>query len=717
MAELSAKQRLTMHQLRLLDWGERRNSGAGTVNVASEIEESDPPAPVDKGWDLTQGISLASWQEEARDAWFEAGGQGTIKVVTGAGKTIVALAIAERLQRLDPDLRVVVVVPTIVLMQQWYETLRERSNLPREAVGRLGGGYSDDLGKPRRVLVAVLASARKVLPTLVQRAGVADHLLFIADECHRMGAPEMSAVLNTRRSYMLGLSATPEREGEADESIPTTGSPQRLETEVGAVVYEMTFAQAIRSGVLPPFEIHHFGIPLNAQEARRYQALTRSINDARRELLAASSSARKAGGGERLVSWARRASARSSSHLAGLAARFINDTGRRKQLLYRAESRATATRTLVADALAARQDARVILFHESIDEVVSLFELLVADELPVVMEHSELPTELREVGLEHFRTGVAQVIVSARSLIEGFNVPEADLGIIVASSSSPRQRIQSIGRVLRKYRDRTGEQKASRVCVLYVRDTVDEAIYEKEDWDRLIGVDRNRYFTWDPPAEPLERAGPPRAAVPSETEIDIDQLRPGDVYPGHYEGAEFTADSLGNITDAEGQVARNPQDVPTLVTRLKGQAGRFKVTHRHHAILVLLPNEHGGWRTLYGGTLKEPLQFSNSGDRVDNVDVSELSLGDPYPGPINPAAQFRYRQRGGGVIAKRVRGGEVFARGLQAEQLISTMRELARSHQPISRIFVNDLRHVLWIEGGTPRFIAALQGELEFPED
>ena len=94
----------------------------------------------------------------------------------------------------------------------------------------------------------------------------------------------------------------------------------------------------------------------------------------------------------------------------------------------------------------------MILFHESIDEVVSLFELLARDELPVVMEHSELPGELREASLDLFRNGMAQVIVSARSLIEGFDVPEADLGIIVASSSSPRQRIQSIGRVLRKPR-------------------------------------------------------------------------------------------------------------------------------------------------------------------------------------------------------------------------------------------------------------------------
>jgi len=543
---------------------------------------------------------------------------------------------------------------------------------------------------------------------------VADHLLLVADECHRVGAPEMSAVLDTPRSYVLGLSATPERE---EEGVGVTAGSglSKLDAEIGGIVYEMTFAQAIQSGVLPPFEVHHFGLSLSTEEARRYHALTRSINDARRELLASSPSVRKAGGGEHLISWARRVSGRGGGGLAGVALRFVNDTGRRKQLLYRAASRIDATRELVQDALRARPDTRVILFHESIDEVTSLFDMLVAEKLPVVMEHSDLSTELRDQSLELFRSGIAQVIVSARSLIEGFNVPEADLGIIVASSSSPRQRIQSIGRVLRKYRDRSGEQKSSRVCVLYIRDSVDEAIYEKEDWDRLIGLDRNRYFTWDPPATPRELPGPPRAAVPSEAEIDLDRLRPGDPYPGRYEGDEFSTGSFGNVADAEGRVALNPQRVPAFIASLKGQPGRFKVTRKGRAILVIVPDGNDGWRTLYAGTLKEPFRFGWSHDHITDLDASTLALGDLYRGPVEPAMQVRFRQRGGGVIAKRVAGGEIFAQGPAAEHLTAALRELARTHRPVSKILVNRLGHALWFEEGSPRFIAMLPGELQFP--
>ncbi len=401
--------------------------------------------------------------------------------------------------------------------------------------------------------------------------------------------------------------------------------------------------------------------------------------------------------------------------MTGPAYRFVNDTNRRKQLLYQAESRISATRSLVREALTSRHGARVILFHESIAEVVALFGYLRDDGFPVVMEHSDLPQDLREQTLDLFRSGTARVVVSARSLIEGFNVPEADLGIIVASSSSPRQRIQSIGRVLRTYRDHVGEEKSSRICVLYVRGSVDEHIYEREDWNGLVGLDRNRYFRWDPPGDPIELPGPPRSVVPTEERIDLEALCFGDAYPGRYEGSEFSTDSHGNVTDDLGHVAVNPQGIPAVVKRLKGNPGRFRVTGQKGAILVRVPTDTDSWTTLYGGTLAKPFEFGIEETAPNSFEAARLSPGDPYPGPIQPADEFRFRQRMGGVVAKRVRGGEAFARGPNASRVVAILKEVRRGQPPISRIYVNQLNHAFWREEGVPRFIAALDGNLEFP--
>jgi superfamily II DNA or RNA helicase len=702
---LSDRERLELQQLRLREWADARGADD---SAEPELEPGHAPGPPAR-WSLTKGIELRSWQVDAVDAWFASGKRGTIKVVTGAGKTILALAIAEHLQHDDPQLRIAVVVPTIVLMEQWYATLKEHSDLPVETIGRLGGGRSDSFMDDRRMLIAVLASARKELPRLVREAGVGSHLLLVADECHRVGAPEMSAVLRTERAYSLGLSATPERDDAPDDAAVVD-----VLAELGSLVYNMSFADAIEQGVLPPFEIYHYGLPLQGGEAARYAQLSRSITDLRRELVAVSKTARKAGGGERLLAWARRTASGSGS-LSGAAAQYVGDTRRRKQLLYRAQSRKAATVALIESALAERPDARVILFHESIDEVVALFELLVATGIPAVMEHSELPQELRERTLELFRAGTAQVVVSARSLIEGFNVPEADLGIIVASSSSPRQRIQSIGRVLRRYTSADGEQKTSRICVLYVRETVDDTIYDRQDWDRVIGLQRNRYFTWDPPNDPIEQPGPPRRPPPAEDEVDVERLTIGAVYPGRYEGIELSTDGQSNVIDPDGRIATNPQGIPERLVELRGRPGRFKVTQTHRAILVRRQRADQEWETLFAGVLSEPFEFSTTGQSPVRVDAERLAPGDEYHGPLQPAQELRYRQRRGGVIARRIRGGEAYARGTGADRAVNAIRGLSNEHGPITKIFLNEHGHLFWRDAGAARFIADVGDDFTFP--
>ena len=210
---LADRDRLNLHQLRLLEWMESRTSAEQKKRLDRDAQSADPIArAAPDRWALTRDVDLYSWQDDCIRSWFEAGQRGTVKVVTGGGKTLLALAIAERLQNNnDSDLRLAIVVPTIVLMNQWYEEFEQRSNLPGSMVGRLGGGYDDNFSEGRRILICVLASAYKMLPALVNE-DIGSHLLLIADECHRVGATEMSKVLSVRRKYSLGLSATPERE-------------------------------------------------------------------------------------------------------------------------------------------------------------------------------------------------------------------------------------------------------------------------------------------------------------------------------------------------------------------------------------------------------------------------------------------------------------------------------------------------------------------------
>ncbi len=713
---------LALHQLRLLE-------GMATAGHKRAANDSLPTAsrkavalPV--VWKLTKGIEPHPWQQQCIEKWRKNKGRGTVKVVTGGGKTLLALFIAELLQNVeDKDLRVVIVVPTIVLMHQWYDTFLKHGNLPADAIGRLGGGYDDDFGNPRRVLITVLPSASAQLPKLVKEANVEDHLMFVADECHRAGATQMSKVFKTKRRWSLGLSATPER----DDDDTSSYDKALLGKQLGRIIYEFTLSDALRENLVPKFTIHHYGLSMTVEERQRYEALSRSITDAMSQL----KSHREAGSDGDFFAWARGVASRNRGEMGAIATRFISDASRRRELLNRMKARHNAVVELLKQEFTNNPDARVILFHESIREVEHLFAHLRKLHLPVIMEHSKLPDSIRETGLEIFRKGIARIIVSARSLIEGFNVPAVDIGVIVASSGSVRQRIQSLGRMLRRHRGPSGEEKTSCIHVLYAADSSDESIYRKLDWDETTGVDSNRFYLWDLESEPRSQAGPPRTPLPNEMRIDADSLEAGNRYPGQYGGAELSCDSQRNITNTAGQYAVNTADLADAILKIKGTGGRFRVTPKRHFVLVRTPGDDE-WETLYVTQLAKPLRFDvparPSRSKEAAVDwAGRARAGDLYTCSSLPLIDdgLRFKHKSGGVISKRVRGGEVFARsgdraenackGADAARVVAAITKLQKVGQKVSRVEINEALHVLYREAGQLRFICALNEGLEFP--
>ena len=179
-----------------------------------------PEASIPACWRLVpEEVTLHNWQRECLPCWLDRG-RGTVKVATGGGKTLFALAAAQELQNeREPDLRLVVVVPTIPLMFQWHEELR-RGNLPSSAIALMGGGREVPPLSSVRVLICVLNSARERLPDLVRKADWSGRMLLVVDECHRAAAEQAKRIFDVQPRYTLGLSATPESESEPGD-VPT----------------------------------------------------------------------------------------------------------------------------------------------------------------------------------------------------------------------------------------------------------------------------------------------------------------------------------------------------------------------------------------------------------------------------------------------------------------------------------------------------------------
>ena len=462
----------------------------------------------DRRWAKLKDVDLYPWQQEATDAWHIAK-KGTIKVVTGVGKTMCALAIIDRLQQEVAELRIAVVVPSTVLLDQWQEEFKNRFGVPDEFIGILGAGRNDFFNDSVRILICVINSAAKKLPTLVGEE-LGRNLLLIVDECHRAGAPTFNKVFNTRRAYSLGLSATPERGG---VDLPYDASS--VGRELGPIIYEMNYAEAGKQGLLPEFEVLHFALPLNNGERQEYIKISKQIFELRRKLMTKFRRRDK----KIFHSWVQKQAKLENSETGRWAQGYLGAALMRKQLLYKAEARDKAVRKLLEHIFQENPQAKIIMFHETIEQVEDIHRRLVAEGYSAAIEHSGLTKSRRQENIDEFKRGNVQIIVSARTLIEGFNVPQADVGIVVASSSSVRQRIQTLGRVLRR-----GEKgKEAVVYILYMHDTTDENVYQKADWDDLVGPDRNSYFYWDGENPPKIIADPAPGVWGAPSVVDEDQ--------------------------------------------------------------------------------------------------------------------------------------------------------------------------------------------------
>jgi len=605
-ARLQLLQLLARRQLaeRLVKQTEATDAAAGDSDEEAERDEpSTATSVIPSKWRfLPDGFKLHEWQQDCLPKWLAAG-KGTVKVATGGGKTLFALAAAEHLQNeQEPDLRLVIVVPTVPLMVQWKADL-VRGNIPESAIAFMGGGLSPGLLVNVRVLVCVLNSAREKLAAVVKKAGWSERMLLVVDECHRAKAEHAKKIFRSEPRYTLGLSATPES-ADDDETLPATTAYNESEIGkvLGPILYELSLEQAHAAGLLSPFEVWHVGLELNNEERLRYTSISNEIGELRKELKRAHDASRSR---QSFIAWCQTMASRKGGH-RDKAEQFIGLANRRKRLLYQASARRAAVLGLLKDALT-EPDARAIVFHEAVAEVDRLFLDAVGSGLPAVLEHSKLPGSLRTESIEAFREGTARAILSAKSLIEGFNVPSADVGVIAASTSSVRQRIQSLGRMLR----RKQSNRTARIYVLYVSGTADEDIYAGANWEALVGAERNRYFAWKPAAEQptwpdgLEETNtPPRTYLPPSSQVDVAELNAGDAYPGQSRGQDLHVDQAGNLRLADDTLLEVDRQVVDTILKYS-QYRKAVRTPAGHVIVRDAAPEAGQRIYRYAGTLAE----------------------------------------------------------------------------------------------------------------
>lgn len=389
------------------------------ASVERMLEDSKVVVPADvRGRTLLphQAAGLASWRANGR--------RGILSFATGSGKTFTAItAIREALS--EKREVVLVVVPDNVLFNQWNEEIEATTADLNVRILRAGAGHAD-WRENLRAWTSPGEQARIVLATLPTAAGddfrarlyAGKHLLLIADEVHRIGAPRRQALLDDRLfGARLGLSATPERAGDP------SGTAAILSFFGGVLEPRYSLADAVRDGVLTRYFYRPHPIELSVNELVQWKDLSREVSQLHGRLA-------------------------SGDTTPGLETRLQRLLFKRASVIKHAAAKVPLAARLLRDEYARGQ--RWIVYCEDVAQLSAVSAALLSAGIQNIPYHSQMTGDRAETLKWLDRRG--GIVVAIKCLDEGVDVPSVTHALILASSKNPREFVQRRGRVLRKAR-------------------------------------------------------------------------------------------------------------------------------------------------------------------------------------------------------------------------------------------------------------------------
>lgn len=221
-------------------------------------------------------------QDIAVEKFLQAG-NGILAMATGTGKTVTAIKIIKRLFENDLIKRVIISMAGNDLLDQWAKQMR--SNFSDKPIYTQYASHKE-LGKflmhPDNAIMLLSSDAKnlsKLLSMFEKLPGqYHDNTLFIFDEVHGIGSNTRVENLSGKLSpykYRLGLSATPEREYDEEGNSFIT-------EEIGPIIYSFGLEDAIKKGILCPFNYIPLPYELTSEERKKKKSIIASFNSRRK---------------------------------------------------------------------------------------------------------------------------------------------------------------------------------------------------------------------------------------------------------------------------------------------------------------------------------------------------------------------------------------------------------------------------------------------------
>ena len=353
-----------------------------------------------------------------------------IELPTGRGKTNVGIGIIAKLQ-----IPTLIVVPTIDLLLQWQSAISSSGGITTS----VGAGKEDF----SPLTVITYQSAIRHLDE------VAKYKLIIFDEVHHLFAPEYVKIVKAvikPGNHIIGLTASVKAEGSAEAKIQNALFPHRF---TRSIAY---FQQSVEHKV--PLELKTYAVSMADYEYEQYekfQDILRSV-------------AKKYGSGWMSLG-------RNMSALPSDTARAIGGALKVFNLRNKLLNELPEKIELIAKIIQAKPGAYII-FTDTIAMVNTIYTMLSNLGIKAEKLHSQMNAnrEARKSIMEHMRGGQSTVLIGAKAIEEGLDIPNIDNAIFVGNTKKDtRGYIQRAGRILRPI-----PGKVATIYVLYAKGTIEE---------------------------------------------------------------------------------------------------------------------------------------------------------------------------------------------------------------------------------------------------
>lgn len=413
------------------------------------------------------------YQVDAYRNWVARGKKGVFAMATGTGKTIASLNCALEEYYLDDYYRLLILVPSLALVEQWVDEAKNFNfrnvicvSSENSCWKSLLVSLANKLRYGRAVNYVIISTYQSFVMQDFQvlLLKLAQGTILIADEAHNIGSESVRVVFRTLPiDRRIALSATPKR-------IYDEEGTQEIESffnDIYPYTYNFTMRRAIREERLMPYFYYPRLAYLNEDEMEKYARITRQLVQMYSSEKKIFSNPERA----KQLLMTRKNILHKAADKMNVFRSILQEIGEEK-LKYCFVYSAAGCRT--------RSDERN---DEQIDEyILKEMQRVLKETYPSVTCNSytgEDGKEIRKQKLDAFAAGKLDVLFAKNCLDEGVDVPRAEYGIFTSSTGNPRQFIQRRGRLLRRHPDK----QFAFIYDIIVAPNFHSPYYDKKFWN------------------------------------------------------------------------------------------------------------------------------------------------------------------------------------------------------------------------------------------